>query len=103
MNFFSQGTKTMYRLWAKAIKNNKIINSVDVGNNENITQEQKLKKCLSEIFYKLDISAPVWIQKHDKEFSEFKKIIFFKDDFVDEVNFDKLEIDLIDDGIRVNK
>lgn len=91
----------MYRLWAKAIKNNKIINSIDVKNGENITQEQKLKKCLSEIFYKLDVSAPVWLPKHDKEFMEFKKIIFYKDDFVDDVIFDKLEIDLIDDGIKI--
>ena len=92
----------MYRLWAKVIKNNKTINSIDVKNNENITQEQKQKKCLTEIFNKLDISTPVWLTKHDKEFMEFKKIIFFKDDFIDEVNFDKLEIELIDDGIKVN-
>ena len=93
----------MYRLWAKAIKNNKIINSIDVKNGENIAQEQKLKKCLSEIFNKLDISAPVWLPKHNKEFIEFKKIIFFKDDFIDDIHFDKLEIELIDDGIKINK
>lgn len=93
----------MYRLWAKAIKNNKTIKSIDVKNGENISQELKLKKCLSEIFNKLDISAPIWLSKHDKEFMEFKKIIFLKDDFIDEVNFDKLEIDLIDDGIKINK
>ena len=93
----------MYRLWAKTIKNNKIINSVDVKNGENITLDQKLKKCLSEIFIKLDVSAPVWLPKHKNEFNDFKKIIFTKDDFIDEVNFDRLEIELIDDGIKQDK
>ena len=91
----------MYQLWGKAVKNNKTIKSIDAINDENITQEQKFKKCLSEIFYKLDISAPVWLPKHDREFAEFKKIIFFKDDFIDEIYFDRLEIDLIDDGIKI--
>lgn len=92
----------MYRLWAKAMKHNKIINSIDVKNNEKIPMEQKMKKCFLEIFYKLDVSVPVWLPKHDKEFYEFKKITFFQDDFIDEVMFDKLEIELVDDGSKKN-
>ena len=90
----------MYRLWAKTILNNKTINSIDVQTNENIPMDLKLKKCLAKIFTKLDISSPVWLSKHDKEFKDFKKIIFYRDDFIDEVQFDKLEIELVDDGSK---
>ncbi|QSX06118.1 hypothetical protein JYG23_01235 [Sedimentibacter sp. zth1] len=88
----------MYRLWAKTIINNKMIDSIDIQNNENISLNEKRKKCFNQIYYKLDISAPIWLTKHAQEFDEFKRITFKKDDFVDEVFFDKLEIELVDDG-----
>lgn len=87
----------MYKLWAKAICNNKIIKSITVSCNENISIEEKRKKCFNEIFYKLDVSAPIWLEKYKNDFYEFKLLTFRRDDFIDEVYFDKLEIDLIDD------
>lgn len=88
----------MYKLWAKKIKSNKIIDSIVVKNKEDISLEQKRDKCLKEICKKLDISVPVWLKKHDFEFSQFKYVIFYSQDFIDEIDFDKLEIELIDDG-----
>lgn len=93
----------MYRLWAKTILNNKTIKSIDVTNNENITLEEKRKKCFDEIFYKLDLSYPIYLDNHNVEFKQFNRVIFKKVDFVDEVDFDKLEIDLIDDGLEKKK
>lgn len=92
----------MYRLWAKIIKNEKIIESLDIYNNENISLNQKKKKCFEEICYKLDLSIPMWLDKHTKEFIDFKRAIFHPDDFIDDVDFDRLEIDLIDDGNSKN-
>ncbi len=86
----------MYKLWAKKINNHKIINSITVKNKEDISLVDKRDKCLKEICQKLDISVPIWLKKHDMEFSQFKYVIFYPHDFVDEVDFDKLEIELID-------
>lgn len=93
----------MYRLWAKTIIKNKMHDTIDVTNNEDISTDKKMKKCLETIYNKLDISAPIWMEKHYDEFKEFKRITFKKDDFIDEVYFDKLEIELIDDGTKKNK
>ncbi len=89
----------MYRLWAKVIKNNKIINSIDVSNDDDISIEKKKSKCFSKIFNSLDISSPVWLSNHYNNFSEFKMVTFYKHDFIDTVDFDKLEIELLDDGM----
>lgn len=86
----------MYKLWAKKISKNKIINSVTVSNKENININEKRDKCLKEICQKLDISVPIWLNKHELEFKQFKYVTFFPQDFIDEVDFDKLEIELID-------
>jgi hypothetical protein len=39
----------MYKLWAKKIKNNRIINSVVAENRDDISSEEKRKKCIDEI------------------------------------------------------
>lgn len=88
----------MYKLWAKKIKSNKIVNSIVVKNKEDISFDKKRDKVFKEICVKMDVSVPIWLRKHDLEFSQFKYVTFFPQDFVDEVDFDKLEIELIDDG-----
>jgi len=88
----------MYKLWAKKIKNNEIKTSIVVKNKEAISLEEKRDKCMSEICQKLDLSVPIWLKKHELEFSQFKYVIFTCQDFIDEIDFDKLEIELLDDG-----
>lgn len=88
----------MYKLWARKIKSNKIINSMVVKNKEDISLDEKRDKCLKEICQKLDISVPIWLKKHEFEFSQFKYVIFNSQDFIDEIDFDKLEVELLDDG-----
>lgn len=87
----------MYKLWAKKIKKHHLIESIVVENNEDIPSQEKRDKCFKEICQKLDLSVPVWLSKHDLEFSQFKYVTFYSNDFIDEVDFDKLEIELIDD------
>ncbi len=41
-----------------------------------------------------DFSEPVWLKKHARELSSFRRTKFRPDDFVDKVNFDYLEIEI---------
>ncbi len=93
----------MYTIWAKKIKNNRIINSVVAENKDNISAEEKRKICIDEICRKFDLGIPVWLKSHDMDFSQFKYVVFYPEDFMDEIDFDKLEIELIDDGSDKNK
>jgi hypothetical protein len=88
----------MYKLWAKKIKNNRIVASVTARNKEDIPVQQKRDRCFKEICKKLDISVPLWLSKHEQEFGQFKYVVFYAEDFIDDIDFDKLEIELIDDG-----
>lgn len=88
----------MYKLWARKINKNHMAGSIVVKNKEDISLLEKRDKCLKEICQRLDISVPVWLKKHDLEFSQFKYVTFYPQDFVDEVDFDKLEVELIEDG-----
>lgn len=77
-----------------------MVSSIVVKNKEEIDLVAKRDKCFKEICSKLDISVPLWLKKHDLEFSQFKYVTFYPQDFVDDVDFDKLEIELIDDGLK---
>ena len=89
--------RNMYKLWAKKIKRNHLVDSIVVKNNEDISTSEKRDKCLKEICQRLDISVPIWLKKHDLEFSQFKYVTFYPQDFIDEIDFDKLEVELIDE------
>lgn len=91
----------MYRLWAKKIKSNRIVDSLVVKNGEVISPDEKRDKCLKDICQKFDVSVPVWLKKHHMEFAQFKSVSFTSQDFMDEIDFDKLEIELIDDGTKI--
>jgi len=43
----------------------------------------------------LDLSKPVVCEKHHAELERFSRTIFYPDDFIDFVDFDTLEIEII--------
>lgn len=85
----------MDRFWAKIIKNNRTIESCDVEGLENYSSEKNMKYCLEIICDKYDLSIPIILPKHDREWDEFKKLTFYKEDFIDEIDFDKFEFEII--------
>jgi len=43
----------------------------------------------------LDLSKPIVCEKHFAELERFSRTVFYPDDFVDAVDFDTLEIEII--------
>lgn len=86
----------MYKIWAQKIKDNKIIDSITIFGEKDIAKSDERDKCLNEVCEKFDISVPIWLDKHQNEFYNFFAVTFFQEDFIDEINFDKLKIERID-------
>ena len=53
------------------------------------------RAALREALPKLDISQPMWLPKHLKDWSEYALTRFKPEDFVDSVWFDSMEISYI--------
>ena len=51
-----------------------------------------LYEYLKEICYNLKIETPIILPKHSNQLSEFSTPKFFKEDFIDYIDFDKLVI-----------
>ena len=55
----------------------------------------RLEKCLRIVCKDLDVSVPIWLDRNTKEFACFKRTIFTPEQFIDQVKFDKLQIEVV--------
>lgn len=87
----------MFRLWGKIIKNNRIINDqVFKTDVLDLSLNDKIKQGLESICYNFDLQTPLWFNEHDKDFALFGKTRFTDHHFVEDLNFDYLEIEIIE-------
>ena len=79
------------RIWAKIIDDGKIIKSceINVVNYDFHIFEEYVR----EIAYALDIPTPIVLDKQIIDFTVYKSTRFLKEDFVENVSFEKLVLE----------
>lgn len=88
----------MFRLWAKEFKNNKMLRDMVIENNDaSLTRTQKIFSAIDEVCYAFDLSKPIWLEHNIREFKRIDKTRFIKDNFIDSIDFDFLEIHVIEE------
>ena len=88
----------MFRLWAKIFKDNHMLRDMVVCNdNENMTRTQKVFASIDEICYAFDLSKPIWLDATIADFKRHDKTRFTRDNFIDTIEFDYLEIHVIEE------
>lgn len=88
----------MFRLWGKIITNGKIKKDIVIINEDVLlNRTAKIFKALEEICYEFDLSKPIWLDSSVREFSKHSKVKFTKDSFIEVIDFDHLEIQVIEE------
>ncbi len=79
----------MFRIWAKVVKEDKIIKQCVY---ESVSQldYSEFPRYVREICEKLDCPTPIIIKTHLFNYAKYNNVKFKKDDFVEEIFFDKL-------------
>ena len=85
------------RIWFKIFKDNRLQKDLVVENTSNDTRTHKIMNALDTCCYELDLSKPIWLDSTVKEFQRLAKARFRPDSFVEEVDFDYLEIHVIEE------
>lgn len=85
----------MFRLWGKIWKDNRMIKDTVICDNTEDTRTHKIFHALDEICYEFDLSKPIWLDSNIAEFKKHDKTRFRSDNFVDSIEFDFLEIQII--------
>ncbi len=87
----------MFRLWGKIWKDNHLLQDTVFEEESNDTRTHKVFRGLDEICYKFDLGKPIWLDKTITEFKRHDKARFYQDNFIEEIPFDYLEIQVIEE------
>lgn len=85
------------RIWAKIFKDNRMLRDVVIENNEEDTRTHKVFAAIEEISYIFDVSKPIWLDVNVKDFKKHAKVKFRQDSFVEDIEFDYLELQVIEE------
>lgn len=87
----------MFRLWAKEFKDNRMLRDTTIYDDSDDTRTHKIFRALDEVCYEFDLSKPIWLDATIGEFQRHSKARFYQDNFVDSIEFDYLEIQVIEE------
>ncbi len=88
----------MSRLWVKVMMRHRI-DRQQAGPCAWGDQQAALREILNE----MDIPMPMWLGKHDNEFEQYRRTAFLPEHFVEDVDFERLEVDYLDDTDKKRK
>ena len=88
----------MFRLWAKEFKDNRLLKDITISDMaEDKSRTKKVFDAVDEVCYEFDLSRPVWLEKNINECKRRDKTRFYKDNFIESVEFDFIEIQVIEE------
>ena len=87
----------MFRLWGKEFKDNRMVRDTVICEDNDDTRTHKIFSSLDAVCYEFDLSKPIWLDANNEEFKRHDKTRFTQDNFVDSIDFDYLEIHIIEE------
>lgn len=85
------------RIWFKTWENNHMLSDFMVEDDSDETRTHKIFAAVDKACYEFDLSKPVWLESTIRDFKRHGKARFTQDCFVDEIPFDYLEIQVIEE------
>ncbi len=87
----------MFRLWAKIFQDNHMLRDVVITDDGADTRTHKVFRALEKVCYEFDLSRPIWLEKNLREFKRHSRVRFHQDNFVEKIDFDYLELQMIEE------
>ena len=87
----------MFRIWGKIWKDNHMIRDTVVSDDSYDNRTKKVLRCLESICYAFDLENPIWLDANISQFQRSSRTRFTQDSFVEQISFDNLEIQVIEE------
>ena len=88
----------MFRLWGKICKDSHMVCDTVYEEESDDTRTHKIFRGLEEICREFDLGKPIWLDMTVSEFKRHSKARFYQDSFIEEIDFDYLEIQVLQEG-----
>ena len=80
------------------MENNKIVKDIVARCLEDdLNEEDALHMCIQEICYEFDLQRPLWFPKNQREYEDYRRIVLTQDNFMEPIDFDTLELEILED------
>lgn len=87
----------MFRLWARTFKNNHMIQDTVICDSTAETRTHKVFHAIDEVCRQFDLGKPIWLDSNIADFKRHDKVRFTADSFIEEIDFDYLELQVIEE------
>ena len=87
----------MFRLWGKIWKDNRMLCDTVIEEESDDTSTHKLFRALDEICQTFDLAKPIWLEANIADFKRHSRARFYHDSFIEEIEFDYLEIQVLEE------
>ena len=87
----------MFRLWGKLWRSNRLLKDTVICLDIDDTRTHKIFQALEDICQQWDLEKPIWLDANIREFRRSSRTRFTRDCFIENVDFDYLEIQILDD------
>ena len=88
----------MFRLWAKLWKDNRMQRDTVIKNGDySMSRTAMVFDAMEKVCYEFDLGQPIWLDANIEDFKRHDKTRFSKDSFVESIDFDYLEIQVIEE------
>ena len=87
----------MFRLWARVFKDNHMLRDTVIIDGSTDTRTHKIFRAIEDACCQFDLGKPIWLNNNISEFKRHSKVRFRQDNFIEEIDFDYLEIQVIEE------
>lgn len=88
----------MFRMWGKIWRDNHMVkDTVICMTDYSISRTTMVFHSLDDICYQFDLGKPIWLDANITDFQRHDKTRFTQDSFIESVEFDYLEIQVIEE------
>ena len=85
------------RIWFKEMQNTHLIKDIVIEDTSEDTRTHKIFRALDQACYELELARPIWLDQTKNDFKVHAKARFTRDAFIEEVPFDYLEIQVLEE------
>ena len=85
------------RIWFKLWKDTKLLRDYTVENFSDDTRTHKIMDAIDEACLKLDLAKPIWLDSAVEEFKRTAQARFYADAFMENIDFDYMQIHVIEE------
>ena len=85
------------RIWFKKWKDNHLVEDCTIEDASDDTRTHKIFGALEQACGIMDLRKPIWLDVTVNEFKKHAKARFYQDNFIEEIPFDYLEIQVLEE------